>query len=130
MKVLLVSSHAETRRQLAVTLGSLERSTGEPVEFLHARDGLQGAKLAWARRPDVVVTDEITGRMGAFALALELKGAQRPFPGIVVILLERPHDAWLAEWAGADAWFVKPLNPFEIADAVAAWLPGTTEEAV
>jgi hypothetical protein len=33
-----------------------------------------------------------------------------------VILLDRKHDAWLAKWSGADAWFVKPVDPFELAD--------------
>jgi DNA-binding response OmpR family regulator len=35
---------------------------------------------------------------------------------VIVILLERRHDEWLARWSGADAWFVKPVDPFEIAD--------------
>ncbi len=35
---------------------------------------------------------------------------------MIVILLERKHDAWLARWSGADAWFVKPVDPFELAD--------------
>jgi hypothetical protein len=35
-----------------------------------------------------------------------------------VILLERSQDAWLAKWSGADAWFVKPVNPFELADTL------------
>ena len=35
---------------------------------------------------------------------------------MIVILLERSHDAWLARWSGADAWFVKPVDPFELAD--------------
>ena len=55
-------------------------------EIIRHEDGLVGAKLAWKRAPDVVVADEITGRMGAFALTLELKGAEHPFPGVVVIL--------------------------------------------
>jgi len=130
VKVLLVSSDPDIREQLAVTLRSLEGVTGEPVEFLRAEDGLVGAKLAWKRAPDVVVADEITGRMGAFALTLELKGAEHPFPGVVVILLERPQHAWLAEWAGADGWFVKPINPFDLANAVAASLSRRIEEAV
>jgi len=33
-----------------------------------------------------------------------------------VILLERRHDEWLARWSGADAWFVRPIDPFELAD--------------
>ena len=34
----------------------------------------------------------------------------------IVILLERKHDAWLARWSGANAWFVRPVDPFELAD--------------
>ena len=41
-----------------------------------------------------------------------------PVEGVIVILLDRPQDAWLAEWSGADAWFVKPFDPFELADRV------------
>ena len=41
-----------------------------------------------------------------------------PFTGVIVILLERKHDAWLARWSGADAWFVRPVDPFELADRV------------
>ena len=41
-----------------------------------------------------------------------------PFTGVIVILLERKHDVWLARWSGADAWFVRPVDPFELADRV------------
>jgi DNA-binding response OmpR family regulator len=83
--------------------------------------------LAWRHLPEVVVADEIASRAGAFALTRELKGAAEPFPGRVVILLDRPQDAWLASWAGADAWFVKPVNPFELADTVAGFLAPSGE---
>ena len=33
-----------------------------------------------------------------------------------MVLLERKHDSWLAKWSGADAWYVKPVDPFEMAD--------------
>ena len=66
----------------------------------------------------------------AFALARDLKGATEPFPGVIVILLERPQDAWLAEWSGADAWFVKPVNPFELVDTITASTSRIREEAV
>jgi DNA-binding response OmpR family regulator len=78
----------------------------------------------------VVVADEIASRAGGFAVALDLKGAVPPFPGIVVILLDRPQDRWLARWSGADAWFDKPVNPFELAETVAALLAGDRKEAV
>jgi DNA-binding response OmpR family regulator len=64
----------------------------------------------------VVVADEIASRAGAFALSKALRDDNDPYTGVIVILLERKHDAWLARWSGADAWFVKPADPFELAD--------------
>ena len=31
-------------------------------------------------------------------------------------MLERKHDVGLARWSGADAWFVRPVDPFQLAD--------------
>ena len=64
----------------------------------------------------MIVADEIASRAGAFGLARTLRDAAEPYTGVIVILLERKHDAWLAKWSGADAWFVKPVDPFELAD--------------
>jgi hypothetical protein len=41
--------------------------------------------LAWRHLPDVVVAYEITSRAGAFAVALDLKGADPPLPGAVIV---------------------------------------------
>src|SRR5439155_20482911 len=38
--------------------------------------------------------------------------------GVIVILLDRHQDEWLAKWSGADAWFVKPFDPFALARRV------------
>ena len=65
-----------------------------------------------------MVADEITSRAGAFALTMDLKGADPAFDGSIVILLERESDGWLAEWAKADAWFVKPVDPFALAETL------------
>ncbi len=116
VKVLLVSPDPESRELMRLTVGSIERRLGTTLEFVEARDGDRGIKAAWRERPDIVVADEIASRAGAFALAKELRGAQEPFTGVIVILLERRHDRWLAEWSGADAWFVRPVDPFELAD--------------
>jgi DNA-binding response OmpR family regulator len=132
MKVLLVSVDANLRETMALAVRSVQRTIGdpsEPFEALEARDGVRGVAMAWRYLPDVVIADEITSRAGAFALAKDLKGAGPPFPGAVVILLDRTEDAWLARWSGADAWFVKPVNPFELADKLAE-LTMSREEVV
>jgi DNA-binding response OmpR family regulator len=56
--------------------------------------------------------------MGAFALARSLRDDAMPYTGVIVILLDRVYDEWLASWSGADAWFVKPADPFAVADRV------------
>jgi DNA-binding response OmpR family regulator len=77
-------------------------------------------------RPDAVVADEIASRAGAFALAKALRGDADPYRGVIVILLERRQDEWLARWSGADAWFVRPVDPFDVADRLLELL-GATE---
>ena len=118
MKALVISADPEVRRQLKVALGSAGRRADESWEFLEAANGIEGIRLAWRELPDLVVADQIASGAGAFAAAKDLRGQMRPFPGAIVIVLARPHDAWLAKWSGADAWVTKPVDPFELADHV------------
>lgn len=120
MKVLLVSPDPESRELIRLSVEGIERPLGEPIEFVEAENGERGLKAARRVRPDAVVADEIASRAGAFALAKDLRGAAEPYSGAIVILLERRQDAWLARWSGADAWFVKPVDPFELADQLLA----------
>jgi DNA-binding response OmpR family regulator len=117
--VLLVSPDPASRELMALAVRSIERRIGEELRFRAAKDGDVGTRVALRDRPEIVVADEIASRAGAFALAKELReGSSEPFDGIIVILLERTHDAWLARWSGADAWFVKPVDPFALAERV------------
>ncbi|MBW3535610.1 MAG: hypothetical protein KY453_10420 [Gemmatimonadetes bacterium] len=120
MKALLISPVPEMRELVRVALRSVERRTGEPWEFLEASNGLDGIRVAWRELPDVVVADEIASNAGAFAVAKDLRGAVQAFPGSVIILLARAQDEWLARWSGADAWLMRPVDPFALADAVVA----------
>ncbi|HYJ61158.1 MAG TPA: hypothetical protein VE032_06805 [Actinomycetota bacterium] len=116
MEVLLVSPDPETRAQMALVVRSIERRSATGLTFRAARDGDLGLRAARRDRPAIIVADELASRAGAFALTRSLRDDEEPYTGIVLILLERVHDAWLAAWSGADAWFVKPVDPFEVAD--------------
>jgi DNA-binding response OmpR family regulator len=119
VRALLISPDPALREQLRVAVSSVERRTGEPWEYLEAPNGIVGLKIAWRTMPDVVVADEIASGAGAFAVAKDLRGAAEPFPGAIVLILARRQDTWLAKWSGADAWLVKPVDPFRLADIVA-----------
>jgi len=114
--VLLVSPDAQSRDLMALAVRSIERRTGEELRFRAARNGDLGLRAAARDRPDIIVMDEIASRAGAFAMTKTLRDDAEPYTGAIVILLDRKHDAWLARWSGADAWFVKPFDPFEVAD--------------
>ena len=118
MKALLISPDPGLRDQLRVAVRSVERRTDDPWEYLEAPNGIVGLKLAWRERPDIVVADEIASGAGGFAVARDLKDSMEPFAGAVILVLARAQDEWLARWSGADAWFVKPVDPFALADRV------------
>jgi DNA-binding response OmpR family regulator len=116
VKVLLVSPDQRSRELMRLAVAGIERRLGERLEFLEARDGRAGVREAWREMPDAIVADEVASPMGAFAMARDLRGAEQPYAGAIVILLDRRQDVWLAKWSGADAWFVKPVDPFALAD--------------
>jgi DNA-binding response OmpR family regulator len=116
--VLLVSPDPASRELMALAVRSIERRVASPLRFRAAKNGELGIRAALRDRPEIVVADEIASRAGAFALAKALRDDTVPFTGVIVILLERKHDAWLARWSGADAWFVRPVDPFALADRV------------
>ena len=118
MNVLLVSPDPATREMMRLAVGTIARRGAGDLHFLEEEDGKRGIATAWAKRPEVVVADEIASPAGAFALARDLRGGEEAFDGIILILLERPQDTWLAKWSGADAWFVKPVDPFALADRI------------
>lgn len=118
VKVLLVSPEPAMRELMAVAVAGIERALGEPVVFIQAADGLQGIKRARREDLDMIVAEQSASRAGAFALAKELRVSHEPFPGGIVVLLDRAQDWWLAQWSGADAWFTKPVDPFALADTL------------
>ena len=130
VKALVISPDPELRRLLEVAVRTAERRTGEPWEYLEASNGIYALKIAWRERPDLVVADEIASGAGAFAVAKDLRGATEPFPGAIVLVLARAQDEWLARWSGADAWVIKPVDPFELADTVERLLGSRQKETV
>jgi CheY-like chemotaxis protein len=116
VEVLLVSPDPASRELMALVVRSIERRLGNELRFRAAANGELGTRSALRDRPEIVVADEIASRAGAFGLTKTLRDDPEPFAGVIVILLERKQDAWLAKWSGADAWYIKPADPFEVAD--------------
>ena len=118
MRVLLSSANESVLDWMRLAVSGIERRLGERLEFIEASNGERGVILARKFDPKIILADETQSRAGAFALTKDLRDELPPYDGVIVILLDRPHDAWLARWSGADAWFVKPADPFALADRV------------
>jgi len=102
-RVLLVDDSDITRTVLARTLARAD------FEVLEARDGVEGAVVAFRERPDIVVTDLEMPVMGGYGLLRLLKGdpATEHIPVIVVTSHgEAPSRFWGLQ-TGADAYLTK-----------------------
>ena len=128
VKVLLVSPDPRSRELMRIVVRGIERRTRDPIRFLEATNGDEGVRVAIREHPDAIVADEIASRAGAFSLARTLRDDRAPYDGVILILLARRQDEWLAEWSGADAWFVKPVDPFRLADRLVELVDRRTEK--
>ncbi|NLV54835.1 MAG: response regulator [Acidimicrobiales bacterium] len=99
----------------------------DDTEVLRVRTGEEVPALTAELEPDLVILDLQIGNMGGMATAMALRleeGAGRLEPTAILMLLDRPHDTFLARRSAADGWITKPLDPFRLRRATAALLAG------
>lgn len=124
MKILLVSGNPRVSSQVRTAL--VGRPDVEIVEVAAPQRALQQVDAAEPGTFDVVIADNDTHPTGGLFLARDLKAREqmgRDVPPII-LLLARPQDVWLANWSQADATVLKPVNPFDLAEAVDAVVHG------
>jgi PAS domain S-box-containing protein len=119
IEVLIVDDEADGRELLALLLesrGAVARSVSSASEALDAMS---------QRRPDVLLADlRMPGEDGYSLIrrvrARERERQERPLPAIAVTAYASPRDRDQALAAGYDAHVAKPVDPRELARAVAS----------
>ncbi len=99
----------------------------DDTEIVRTRVGADVRDLTAELEPDLVILDLQIGNMGGMAACMALRleeGSGRLEPVPVLMLLDRPHDAFLAKRSAADGWITKPLDPFRLRRAATALLAG------
>jgi DNA-binding response OmpR family regulator len=122
VRVLLISTNPRVSVQVRTAL--LGKEGLDVTEVRTPQRAL--ALLDEGGRYDIVVADNDTAPTGGYFLAREMQArAQvgREVPP-VVLLIARDADRFLAKWCGADAFAVKPLDPFDLAELVDALVEG------
>lgn len=123
MKVLVVNQNPRLSLELTSALVTDE----EDVELLEVRTPERALQqLDDVGGFDLVLADNDTAPTGGFYLAREVKARGKMGHDVppVVLLLARDQDKFLAKWSEADAFLVKPLDPFDLHSVVAAVVNG------
>lgn len=99
----------------------------DDTDVVRVRTGAEVVDLTAEIEPDLVLLDLQIGNMGGMAVCMALRleeGAGRLDPVAVLMMLDRPHDDFLARRSAADGWITKPLDPFRLRRAATALLAG------
>lgn len=117
LQVVVFSSHAGTRQQIKRALGRLpDERLGSPA-IREVATGPAVRDQIGKGAVDLVVLDAESTPTGGLGIAKQLKDELLQCPPVVVVIA-RPDDRWLAEWSGADAVVMQPVDPLALTDAV------------
>lgn len=123
MTVLVYSDDVTTREKVKLAIGRRPAPELPRVDYLECATepaviAAMDRSASGSRAIDVVVLDGEAVPAGGMGICRQLKDEIYQCPPVLV-LMGRPQDAWLANWSRADAVVSHPLDPIEVADAVA-----------
>jgi signal transduction histidine kinase len=123
-RILIIDDDETTRRVTSRFL----RKHGFEVEA--AADGVEGLRLAAAKRPDLVLCDLVMPNLGGEEVLSVLRRDERlaDIPFVFMTGLSAPEDVRQGMNQGADDYLVKPVEAGELLNAVRARLARRSQE--
>jgi signal transduction histidine kinase len=95
-------------------------------EVVEAQDGLEGVRLAFERRPDLVLVDLRIPGLDGYEVALRLRG-EPSLAGLPIIAITAEGDRETSLAVGCDGFLRKPIDARSFAHAVGRYLKGARE---
>lgn len=123
MKVLLVSGSPTFTALVTTAMTDGDQVTYTEVRRPERALVVLDESVAEGGEPfEIVIADNDTQPAGGFYLAREMKARMRMGVDLppVLLVIAREQDHYLARWSEADAWVLKPIDPFDLAEAVEA----------
>ncbi len=121
LKVLVYSDDVNTRQQVILALGRRPHPDLPELEYVEVATEPVVIQHRDAGGIARAILDGEAVPAGGMGIAKQLKDEIYQCPPVVV-LTGRPQDAWLATWSRADAAVPHPIDPIQLAEAVAGLL--------
>lgn len=121
LRVMVYSDDLTVRRTVITALGTRPDPDLPDLEFVEVATGPVVVRTADAGGLALMILDGEATPTGGLGLTRQLKDEIHRCPPILV-LTGRPQDAWLATWSRADAVVGHPIDPGQLAEAVAGLL--------
>lgn len=118
VQVLIYSDNADMRQQVIAAVGRKVAGSETPIEFTEAATW-RGADLKVQEQHfDLLILDAETPKLGGIGFGKKVRDEYQPDMPYVIIVA-RPQDEWLARTAKPNAVIVRPIQPRQLAAAVA-----------
>ena len=115
--VLVYSDDPRVRERVLLAGGRRPDPELPPIEWVEAGDAGTVTRLVDAGGIDVCILDAEAAPTGGMGISRALKNEIPDCP-LILLLVARHDDRWLARWSLADAALKHPADPVDLADAV------------
>ena len=123
--VLVYSDDPRVRERVLLAVGRRPDPDLGSIEWVEAGDAGTVTRLVDAGGIDVCVLDAEAAPTGGMGISRSLKNEVPNCP-LMLLLVARRDDRWLARWSLADAALKHPADPVDLAEAVVALLKQRT----
>ncbi len=121
LRVLVYSTDSTVRDGIRMAVGRRPAADLGRIDYVECHDGESVVAAVDAGGIDLCVLDGEAWPTGGMGISRQLKNEVTPCP-LMVLIVGRSDDAWLATWSQADAVVTHPLDPVTVAATVARLL--------
>lgn len=125
MNVLVFSGDSSTRKAVIEGVGRRPAKDLPTLNWFEAATAWGAEESFCANTPGLVILDGETTKEGGMSVARLLEDRFDDVPPILLIIA-RPQDKWLADWAGAADVINLPLDPLDLQERVSSVLRGVS----
>ncbi|MDI6774536.1 MAG: response regulator transcription factor [Verrucomicrobiota bacterium] len=105
-----------------LTMGLEENLRFAGYEVVTAADGVEGLRLGWDAKPDLIVLDLMLPRLSGYEVCRQLRAAGAPMPIVILTARQEEFDKLHGFESGADDYVTKPFSVKELLARVRAIL--------